>query len=164
MVSGISGGQNGFGVSGLWQDLLQKADKDGDGKISKDEFKAVAPQGNGSSSDDLFHKIDTNSDGFIDQSENAVAAGKVRHRAQHGAADPMKVFNDADKDGDGKISKSDFKAALPEGTDRATANKVFDSMDTNQDGVVDATEYMAAMRKTGLIAQLFPQEGFSTLA
>ena len=129
MISGISGSQNGTDVAAMWQDLLKKADKDGDGKISKEELQAAAPQGK-----------------------------------PHGGPSPMKIFEKADADGDGKISKSDFKAALPQGTDGATASKVFDRMDTNQDGVVDAQEYMAAMQKTDLITQLFPQEGFSTLA
>jgi Ca2+-binding EF-hand superfamily protein len=166
MVSGIgSSGSNGMDVTAMWQEMLKKADKDGDGKLSKSEFTAARPQGApGANADDLFKKIDTNNDGFIDEAENAAAAQKMSKRHGHGGADPMKVFNDADKDGDGKISKSDFKAALPQGTDRATANKAFDSMDTNQDGVVDATEYMAAMRKTSLVSQLFPQEGFSSLA
>lgn len=164
MVSGITGGSNGGDLSALWQNMLKRADKDGDGKISKEEFKAAAPQGSTAGSDDLFNKIDTNRDGFIDQSENAAAVGQMHNKKPQGGADPLKVFNDADKDGDGKISKSDFKAALPEGTDRATANRVFDTMDANQDGVVDASEYMAAMQKAGLVTQLFPPESFSTLA
>jgi Ca2+-binding EF-hand superfamily protein len=165
MVSGISGDPNGFDASALWQNLLKKADKDGDGKISKEEFKAMTPQGGpGPGADDLFNKIDANDDGLIDESENAAAVGKMHHRRRHSPADPLKVFQDADKDGDGKISKADFQAALPQGTDSATANKVFDSMDTNQDGIVDASEYAAAMRSAGLIAQLFPQTGFSILA
>ncbi|MCX5643898.1 MAG: EF-hand domain-containing protein [Phycisphaerae bacterium] len=126
MVSGISGGPKGIDMSAMWQDLIKRADKDGDGKVSKEEMLASMPQ--------------------------------------DGGASPMKVFEKADADGDGKISKADFKAALPAGTDSATANKVFDSMDTNQDGVVDAQEYLAAMQKTGLMTQVFPQESFSALA
>ena len=149
----------------MWQELLRKADKDGDGKVSKDELKAVMPQSNtGPGVDNLFAKIDTNNDGFIDKAEDAAALAKVHRGRHHGAPNPLQVFRDADKDGDGKISKADFKSALPAGTKSSTANQVFDSMDTNQDGVVDASEYMAAMQKTGLMTQLFPQEGFSTLA
>lgn len=165
MVSGISGGPNGFDASALWQNLLKKADKDGDGKISKEEFESMAPQGGpGPGAADLFGKIDTNGDGLIDESESTTAIGQMHHDRHHGSADPLKIFQDADTDGDGKISKADFQAALPQGTDSATANKVFDSMDTNQDGVVDASEYAAAMQSAGLIAQLFPQTGLDMLA
>ena len=166
MVSGISGGPTGLDASAMWQDLLKRADKDGDGKISKEEFTAGMPQRSGGPSPaDIFSKIDTNSDGYIDESENAVAVKNMpQGPPPGGGANPMKVFEKADDDGDGKISKADFKAALPKGTDSATANKVFDSMDTNQDGTVSAEEYMAAMQKTDLMTQLFPQEGFSSLA
>ena len=164
MVSGISGGQNGFDMAAMWQDVLKKADKNGDGKISKEEFKAGMPQA-GPNADSLFSKIDTNGDGAIDESEGAAAVQKTHKKHGHGSGGPMQVFEKADSDGDGKISKSDFETALPEGTDSATANKVFDSMDTNQDGVVDAQEYMAAMQKTDMMTQIFGQKnGFSTLA
>ena len=93
MVSGICGGQTGLDASALWQDLLKKADKDGDGKITKAEFKAAAPKG----------------------------------------------------------------------ASESTVDKVFDSTDTNQDGVVSAEEYAAAMQKKNLTAQLSSQEGFSAL-
>ena len=164
MVSGIGGGQNGFDMAAVWQDLLKKADKDGDGKISKEEFKAAMPQG-GPNADTLFSKIDTNGDGAIDESESAAAVQKMHEGHGRKATDPMEVFEKADTDGDGKISKSEFKSALPGGTDSAVANKVFDSIDTNQDGVVDAQEYLAAMQKTDLMTQVFPQKNaFSVLA
>jgi Ca2+-binding EF-hand superfamily protein len=162
MISRIGNTQNAD-MAARRQDFFKKADTDGDGKISKDEFKAGMPQG--ANADDLFSKLDTNGDGYIDESENAAAAQRV-HKGHHRRkdADPLEVFQKADKDGDGKISKADFKSALPAGTDSTAAGQVFDSMDTNQDGVVDAAEYMAAMEKMGKFNQLFPQEGLSALA
>jgi Ca2+-binding EF-hand superfamily protein len=165
MVSGIGDSQNRVDVFAMWQNLLKKADKDGDGKISKEEFQAAMPQGGtGTGADALFNKIDADGSGFIDESENAAAIGQMHRHKHHGGANPLQVFQDADKDGDGKISKSEFQAALPQGTDSTTAGQVFDSMDTNQDGVVDASEYMAAMQKAGLFTQLFPPQSFSALA
>ncbi len=70
----------------------------------------------------------------------------------------------ADKDGDGQISKSDFKSALAQNTDSATADQVFDTMDTNQDGFVSVAEYLGAMQKLGLTGQSSGPQGFSTLA
>jgi Ca2+-binding EF-hand superfamily protein len=165
MISGISGGPNGADLSAMWEELLRKADKDRDGKISREELKAAMPQGDaGPGVDNLFNKIDTNHDGFIDESENAAAVKKMHRRKRHGTPDPLKLFKEADKDRDGKISKADLKAVLPQGTSDSSVTKVFDSMDTNKDGLVDASEYAAAMQKTGLISQLLPQQGFSTLA
>jgi Ca2+-binding EF-hand superfamily protein len=167
MVSGIGNGQ-GMDMSILWQKMLKKADKDGDGKVSKAELQAAMPEdGPGPSADDVFRKLDTNSDGFIDEAESAAATQKPHkgHPRPSQGADPLALFQKADSDDDGQISKADFKSALPSGTDSATANQVFDSMDANQDGVVDAQEYMAALAKTGSMNQLFPPpEGFSTLA
>jgi Ca2+-binding EF-hand superfamily protein len=163
MISGI-GGQNAD-VSAMWRELLSKADNNGDGRISKTELKEAMPQSDaGAGVDGLFGKIDTNGDGFIDKSEDAAVLGEILKSKRHSASDPLQVFRDADKDGDGRISKADFKSALPPGAKTSTANQVFDSMDTNRDGIVDASEYMAAMEKTGLMTQLFPEEGFSTLA
>lgn len=167
MVSGIGNGQ-GMDMSALWQNMLKKADKDGDGKISKTELQATLPEdGTGPSADQIFSKLDTNNDGFIDEAESAAATQRPHQGGRRHAqgTDPLAVFQKADSDSDGQISKSEFKSALPSGTDRATANQVFDSMDTNQDGVVTAQEYMAALGKMGKFNELFPpSEGFSTLA
>jgi Ca2+-binding EF-hand superfamily protein len=162
MVSGISGGgQTGLDASALWQDLLKRADQDGDGKISKEEMEASMPQkGRGPSVDEIFSKIDTNGDGYIEESENATW---VQNMPKEKPPDPAEMFQKADKDGDGKITKAEFKAAAPKGVSESTVDKVFDSMDTNQDGVVSAEEYAAAMQKKNLTAQLSSQEGFSAL-
>lgn len=162
MVSGISGGQTGLDASALWQDLLKKADKDGDGKISKEEMQSALPQkGRGPGVDEIFSKIDTNHDGYIEESENAAW---VENMPKQNPPDPAAMFQKADQDGDGKITKAEFKAAAPQGASESAVNEVFDSMDTNQDGVVSAEEYAAAMEKKGLMVSLFSQEPFSALA
>jgi Ca2+-binding EF-hand superfamily protein len=168
MVTGINGGQGGIDAAALWQELLKRADKDGDGKISKEELAGVKPQGAGPVPDALFSKIDTNGDGSIDESENAAAVQHMQwgQRGHHRGMSAMKLFEEADTDKDGKISKSDFQAALGKSADSAATDQVFDAMDTNQDGFVSAAEYAAAMEKTGLMGQLFGQgqQGFSALA
>jgi Ca2+-binding EF-hand superfamily protein len=165
MITGIGGGQNGIDAAALWQDLLKKADKNGDNKISKEEFEAAMPQrGDGPGPDDLFSKIDTDGDGYITESENATAVNNMRKGRPPHEPDPLVMFKKADTDGDGKIRKSEFKATLPQDTDDATANKIFDAMDTNQDGVVDFAEYMAAMQKMGLTSEASDAPNFSVLA
>jgi Ca2+-binding EF-hand superfamily protein len=154
-------------VAALWQELLRRADADGDGKIRQEEFSAARPEGAGSVPEGLFGKIDADSDGFIDESENAAAVRHMyRGRGHPGGMSPMKLFEEADADGDGQISKSDFKSALSPKVDGAAADQVFDAMDTNQDGFVSAAEYAAAMEKTGLMGRLSGrgQQGFSALA
>jgi Ca2+-binding EF-hand superfamily protein len=167
MVSGIGGSQN-VNMSTRWQDFLKNADTDGDGKVSRAEFQAaMAQKSDGANADDLFSKLDTNGDGYIDTSEAATAQKTHHghhHHGQQQATDPIQVFEQADQDGDGNIKKADFLAALPAGTDSKTAGQVFDSMDTNKDGVVSAAEYMAALGKTSQVNQLFARQSFSTLA
>jgi Ca2+-binding EF-hand superfamily protein len=167
MVTGINGGQGRIDAAALWQELLKRADKDGDGKISKEEFAAARPGGAEPVPDVLFGKIDADSDGFIDESESAAAVRHMyRGRGHPGGISPMKLFEEADTDADGQISKSDFKSALSSKVDGAAADQVFDAMDTNQDGFVSAAEYAAAMERTGLMGRLSGrgQEGFSALA
>lgn len=55
-------------------EMLKRADSDGDGKVSKDEFmKARTAELN-----DLFGRIDANSDGFIDTTEAEQMAERMR--------------------------------------------------------------------------------------
>lgn len=49
-----------------WKVEFSAADKDGDGKLSRDEAKAA----NSNITDEVFDKIDTNGDGFISPEED----------------------------------------------------------------------------------------------
>jgi Ca2+-binding EF-hand superfamily protein len=147
MVSGISG--CGMNASAMWQDLLQRADTDGDGKISKKEFEASKPKdGKGPAAEDLFSKIDTNGDGFITEDENAVFISSMQPPQP---PSPEEMFAKADTNGDGELSKAEFAAMVPKkggsSNSQTDTQKIFDEMDTNQDGVVSEAEFMAAMEK-----------------
>ncbi len=90
--------------------LLEKFDKDGDGKLSEDERKAARQE--------MLEKFDTNGDGEIDDSERQAIA---LHHAQ-------KFIDKHDKDGDGKLSAEEIAAAHKErrknhGGDRRGATK-----------------------------------------
>jgi Ca2+-binding EF-hand superfamily protein len=168
MVTAITGVQGGVpDTSAMWQALLQRADTDGDGKISKAEFTAMAPtDGKGPNPDDLFAKIDTNKDGAIDEEEMQAAAQKMHHKRPHHAPNLDALFKAADTDGDGKISKDEFKAIF-EPSDANTglnSGQVFNQMDTDGDGKVSAAEFMAAMQKATQSLQSTLQQSFSTLA
>jgi Ca2+-binding EF-hand superfamily protein len=134
MVSSISsmGGYSSASQTQMLEKLFSKIDKNGDGKIDKDEltaFKAASQSGsatNSTSVDDIFNKLDTNQDGSISKDEFKAGMAKMRHH--HGAGGPPPpstdssqdsssttvedIFKSIDTDGDGTISKSEFKAAL----------------------------------------------------
>lgn len=60
---------------GRLAEFLKRADKDGDGKISKEEFKALSQRDDG---DERFMRMDTNADGFVDQTEMAAIGDRMR--------------------------------------------------------------------------------------
>jgi Ca2+-binding EF-hand superfamily protein len=103
------------------RERLQAMDKDGDGKVSKDEFTGPAQ---------LFERLDANSDGVISREDNpnapaAGATGGERFRAM-------------DKNNDGKVSKDEF----------AGPAQLFERLDANSDGFVTMQE-VARMYREG---------------
>jgi hypothetical protein len=82
--AGAAGGDAGGGLSSLWAMLLDLFDKDGDGKISPDEFK------------EGMAKLDTNGDGKLSRDE-LVAGGMSEEQAGE-------MMTAMDGDGDGAIS------------------------------------------------------------
>ena len=102
-------------------------DKDGDGKISKDEAPSFL-QG-------IFDNVDTNKDGFLDKSESDAMR---KNRGGGGGGGGMRDLMSMDKDGDGKVSKDEASVIPPQ---------FFDGMDSNHDGFVDKQEADAARQR-----------------
>lgn len=94
--------------------LLENADSDHDGKVTRQEFTAARAA--------QFAKLDSDNDGFVDDA----AAGGQRAAAVRGRLD---------RDGDGKISKEEFVdgPAL-----------LFTRFDADHNDVLDAKELQAA--------------------
>ncbi|MDY6956029.1 MAG: hypothetical protein SVO96_04010 [Pseudomonadota bacterium] len=70
-LSSAAWAQPGERGSGMMQRMLQMADTDQDGRISKAEFMAMH--------DKRFSMMDANSDGFIDQTEREQAQQHMRN-------------------------------------------------------------------------------------
>jgi hypothetical protein len=126
----------GAAMADKGQGMFERADTNGDGFVSKEEFAAGRTQ--------MFAKLDANGDGFIDQgeldkareawhqqhmkpaqdgaaqqSEDSTSQPKPEAKEHHGFMDRM------DSDKDGKISAAEFAAA---------GDQMFSKLDKNADG------------------------------
>ena len=105
----------GGGQAAGW---VQRLDKDGDGKLSREEFPEQRR--------DMFDRLDRNQDGFVDADEMPKARG-----GQPGAGGRGGIVGRFDKNGDGKVSRDEFPQ------DKIQA---FDRFDKNGDGAITADE------------------------
>lgn len=131
--------------------MLSQADKDGDGTISRDEFR--------NSRAAHFTRMDRNSDGYLDEADRRATTKTPRadaetdadrparegprhermHKRMHKGMGHKLMFERLDADSDGRLSKDEFvDGALP----------MFDQADTDGNGVLDAQE-LEAMKKAG---------------
>jgi Ca2+-binding EF-hand superfamily protein len=110
-----------------------KLDKDGDGAISREEANAkkrLAAH---------FDALDSNKDGKLSKEELHTARAKA-HEKHKGAFE--KYFKDADKDGDGMLSKAEAENSKMPGL--ATH---FEKADANQDGKASKEELQAGRKR-----------------
>jgi len=103
--------------------MLDRADANGDGLISRDEFSAARAE--------QFASRDRNGDGFIGTADFGGRAAGRRRVSQ--AMDTM--MSQLDANGDGKVSKEEFVAG---------GTKLFDRVDTDKSGALDKKEVEAA--------------------
>jgi Ca2+-binding EF-hand superfamily protein len=94
-------------------------DKNGDGKLSREEFTGPP---------NLFGRLDADGDGFISKEE----AARPPAGAGPGAAGPMfaERIRAMDKNGDGKVSTDEFQGPP----------RLFDRLDANSDGFLTPGE------------------------
>ena len=109
------------------QKKMQAIDKNGDGKISRDEAAAYPRLAK------RFDAIDANKDGFVTPDEMKTAHTKR-------TAAKLKAI---DADGDGRLSRAEVDAKAP----RLAKN--FDAIDTNRDGYLSKEELIAARKQHG---------------
>jgi len=158
----------------FFQHMLQKMDRNGDGRISLDEYLAEAGA--------KFKSIDSANKGRIDAADIAAspaAIARIDRRAEHlvrrldsagagyvtadeFAAAAQKRFARLDRNGDGRLTPDEFAARRGyHSVAQANANPTgietqrFDKVDANHDGAVTLDEYSAAAR--ALYAELDAQ-------
>jgi Ca2+-binding EF-hand superfamily protein len=124
MNAGAGAGGNLGVFSGDPMARFKAMDKNGDGKVSRDEFPGRPA---------MFQRVDTNKDGFLEASEVkalAASAPKAAANPAGAGAQPGARIMAMDKDGDGKVSKAEF-AGMP---------AMFDRLDTDKDGALTKDE------------------------
>ncbi len=137
---GRTGGQRGSPAGPRsMAERLRSRDRDGDGKLSRDEVPERMAR--------RFDRMDTNGDGFIDGEELAAMA---RRRPGGGNRQPgmrprspeafIARMMQNDQNGDGKLGRDE----MPEPMARR-----FDRMDSNGDGFVDGEELAEVARRFG---------------
>jgi Ca2+-binding EF-hand superfamily protein len=116
-------------------EMIAKLDKDNDGKISKTEFNGP---------DEHFTMFDSNNDGYISESEVPSGPPQQQQQGQQdqtqqsgqqgrpgGQNESASTFvTRLDKDGDGKVSKTEFDGPADH----------FTQCDTNKDGYLSSDE------------------------
>jgi len=104
-----------------------RADKDGDGRVSRDEATSSGAERSG----EWFDKLDLNKDGYITQEEM-----KQARDTRHGdMKEKMEArFKEADANGDGQLSLDEVQSKLPRLADR------FSTLDTDKNGMLSKEE------------------------
>jgi Ca2+-binding EF-hand superfamily protein len=168
-LSGMMGGQMP-NLSAMRDKLFQKADANGDKGISLDELMKAGqnmPGGNGGISEtkasELFGKLDSDKNGSLSEDEVATFFDKLssdmrgamvdlqaKMDGAGGKPDPMAMFGEADQDGNGAISRSEFNQKKPDGPGLLSAlfgkdegNDAFAKIDADKDGSVSREEFDA---------------------
>lgn len=129
--------------------VIRNMDRNGDQRVSRQEFRGPAQK---------FSKIDANQDGFLDLEEfmaarkrgggrpnvtsgppgdRNIANGPPGGPGNGGGPNPKMIVQKMDQNGDGKLSKTEFRGPP----------KKFVMMDKNKDGFVTGQELAAGLSK-----------------
>lgn len=138
------------------EEMVKKYDKDGDGKLSNEERRAMWKEMMEKRQKDMLAKYDKNGDGTLDKDETA------RMNRTEGMAHMPKgmrefTLRNFDADGDGELSEAEFEKAEQlnrkfQKVAKGWEAKVFD---TDGDGNVSDEERKAQMLKWAPVAMVF---------
>jgi Ca2+-binding EF-hand superfamily protein len=109
-------------------EIIQKADKDGDEKVTIEEMKAS----NMTISQEGFDRFDRNKDGFLTKDDVSSRKGETSEQYNRPHA---KLITDADVNKDGKTTFEELKAVLPKMTEER-----FKRLDKNGDGALSSAD------------------------
>jgi len=115
-------GVHAQGQGGMGKGLIERADGNGDGKLSLDEYKAGRAQ--------RFSRMDADSDGKLSLAEIDQAAQGMPRRSE--------MLKAADTNGDGLVTLEEFNAS---------SKGEFAHLDADKDGFVTADELAAMMKR-----------------
>ena len=127
--------QGGKKAAGAGQDrprvarMMQEADKNGDGKVTYDELKAVLPK----LTPERFKQMDRNGDGVLSKEDRPQGQDGPATGGEHGGLGQL--LKSADANHDGKVTYDELKAVAPKMTQER-----FNSLDTNRDGVLTSDD------------------------
>jgi len=118
--------------------MLRRWDRDGDGKVSPEEFPGR---------DEMFQRLDADKDGALTEADVKAAReqpsdrpGADRPRTNRSGDRPAQtgnVIEQQDTDGDGKLTRAEFKGT----------NEIWRLLDRNGDGWITADELKPAAKK-----------------
>jgi Ca2+-binding EF-hand superfamily protein len=132
------------------QKMFNQIDTNGDGSIDKSELTAMMPKNASSLVDEIFSKADSNQDSLISQIESSSALAKLGQGMKSNSAGmsgisgsnppppPEKVFDTADTNKDGVVTKDELSAVM--GSQEGDIDKIFSTVDTDGDGVISRAE------------------------
>jgi Ca2+-binding EF-hand superfamily protein len=108
-----------------------RADKDGDGRVSRAEATNAGTERSG----EWFDKVDVNKDGYVTPEEASQARESRRETMRSGMKERMEErFKEADINGDGQLSLDEVQAKMPRMAER------FTTIDADKNGMLSKDE------------------------